>query len=705
MEHQLESDPALVDTDGDGLPDAVEWLIGTDPTKPDTDGDGVGDGHEDADHDGVNNLDEVNRGTVPTRADTDEDKLTDGKEHMLGTNPLVTDTDGDKVGDGTEVEIGSNPLVAETAFDVTRAVTGTPIAPSVRIRTLAGEQVSSFRVTPLPSDDRVMPSSIPGFLGQGYEFEVSGTFAEAEVTFTFDPAILPADGVPAIYTWDAQAQRLVELPGQHIEGNTVRATTRHFSKYILLNKTAFSSVWLYTFLETPDASQLHDGIDVVFALDSSGSMSWNDPANQRVAVAKDFVARLGLNDRGAVVDFDFVSAVRSGLTADKAALTAALDTIDAYGGTSITAGVSASLGVFASSSPSNASRPLRTVILLTDGQGDYDPALTQQAKDQGIVIYTVGLGSDVSVDLLTSIAQSTGGQFYPAAQATELSRVFASISNEADLLRDSDSDGVSDYYEKEMRAGHLVLGNGVPVGLMDPLDPDSDGDGLSDGREITVVTLDATPGGNKLVFVSLASHPLQKDTDGDGRPDPDDSRPLVFDSSELLIHQSANREGLRKEPDLANFQVPPTKLVADDLTFNDYTFDELQPLGADFAMANIPEGIIWWEFETLLQWGTLGASAGLGTSGQFQGRAQRRQRGQRDGLRQLRPGHVPAGRHQQGGGGVPPVGQLRRYRQAGDRGVNHDAPGLDRPPARPGRPGPELPLRSIQGHRQGLPNV
>lgn len=160
-----------------------------------------------------------------------------------------------------------------------------------------------------------------------------------------------------------------------------------------------------------------------------------------------------------------------------------------------------------------------------------------------------------------------------------------------------------------MRAGHLVLGNGVPVGLMDPLDPDSDGDGLSDGREITVVTLDATPGGNKLVFVSLASHPLQKDTDGDGRPDPDDSRPLVFDSSELLIHQSANREGLRKEPDLANFQVPPTKLVADDLTFNDYTFDELQPLGADFAMANIPEGIIWWEFETLLQWGTLGASA------------------------------------------------------------------------------------------------
>jgi hypothetical protein len=37
------SDPAQVDTDGDGLTDYQEYLLGTDPTKPDTDGDGLPD--------------------------------------------------------------------------------------------------------------------------------------------------------------------------------------------------------------------------------------------------------------------------------------------------------------------------------------------------------------------------------------------------------------------------------------------------------------------------------------------------------------------------------------------------------------------------------------------------------------------------------------------------------------------------------------
>lgn len=609
MERQLESEPTLVDTDGDGLSDAIEWLIGTDPTKPDSDGDGVGDGLEDADADGVNNLDEVAAGTAPLRADTDQDNLTDGRERELRTDPLQLDTDGDRVGDGAEFEIGSNPLVAEASFDVTRSVTGVPTGVSVRIGDLAGAQVNDFTVTRLSADDRVLPSTLPGFLDQGYDFDVSGTFSHAEIAFTFDPATLPPGAVPAIYTWDEAAQRLVEVADQRTEGNRVLATTTHFSRYILLNKTEFSKVWLYTFLEAPDSAQLHDGIDVVFALDSSGSMAWNDPTRQRVAVAKDFVAHLGPNDRGAVVDFDSYGSVPSGLSSDKELLSSALDTIDASGGTSISAGVSTSLGVFTSAAPGTATQPLRAVILLTDGEGSYDPALTQQAKDRGVVIYTVGLGDSVSVDLLTAIAQGTGGQFYPAAQASELARVFASISDEADLLRDSDSDGISDYHEKEMRAGHLVLGNGVAVGLMDPLNPDSDGDGLADGAELSVHTLDLTPGGSKLVFAKLTSHPLMPDTDGDGRRDPDDARPLVFDSSDMVIHQSANREGLRKEPDLNDFQVPPSQLVADDLTFNDYTYAELQPLGSTFAQADIPEGIIWWEFETILHWGTMGAGS------------------------------------------------------------------------------------------------
>ncbi len=36
----------IVDSDGDGLPDAVEILLGTNPNNPDTDGDTFSDGDE-----------------------------------------------------------------------------------------------------------------------------------------------------------------------------------------------------------------------------------------------------------------------------------------------------------------------------------------------------------------------------------------------------------------------------------------------------------------------------------------------------------------------------------------------------------------------------------------------------------------------------------------------------------------------------------
>jgi eukaryotic-like serine/threonine-protein kinase len=68
---------AFVDSDGDGLSDTQERLIGTDPMNPDTDGDG----------------------------------LTDGQEVLIyGTDPLRPDTSGDGINDGTAVATGIDPL-------------------------------------------------------------------------------------------------------------------------------------------------------------------------------------------------------------------------------------------------------------------------------------------------------------------------------------------------------------------------------------------------------------------------------------------------------------------------------------------------------------------------------------------------------------------------------------------------------------------
>ncbi len=109
------------DTDGDGLTDLEEALIGTDPRNPDTDDDGINDG------------DEIKLGTDPLNLDTDGDTLYDGGELIYGTDPLNPDTDGDGLSDGEEVYIyGTDPLNPDTDgdgindFDAVRGGTSIP---------------------------------------------------------------------------------------------------------------------------------------------------------------------------------------------------------------------------------------------------------------------------------------------------------------------------------------------------------------------------------------------------------------------------------------------------------------------------------------------------------------------------------------------------------------------------------------------------
>jgi hypothetical protein len=125
-----------VDTDHDGLTDAIEMQLGTDPTKADTDGDGISDGYEvtklhtsataaDSDHDGISDSIELAHGTDPTNPDTahigrldgtdgspdsDHDGLSDALEKILGTNPNSVDSDGDGITDGAEYQAHYNPL-------------------------------------------------------------------------------------------------------------------------------------------------------------------------------------------------------------------------------------------------------------------------------------------------------------------------------------------------------------------------------------------------------------------------------------------------------------------------------------------------------------------------------------------------------------------------------------------------------------------
>ena len=131
----LLTDPNNPDSDGDGLCDgavavggvcaAGEDLNGngridageTDPTLADTDGDGLSDGFEVANGFDPLDADEDSNGTVDSQDDFDSDGLGNAAEAMAGTDPNVPDTDDDGLLDGTE--LGTGLFTAEPAISTT----------------------------------------------------------------------------------------------------------------------------------------------------------------------------------------------------------------------------------------------------------------------------------------------------------------------------------------------------------------------------------------------------------------------------------------------------------------------------------------------------------------------------------------------------------------------------------------------------------
>lgn len=127
-ERELGTDPHVADTDGDGLEDCYEVVVfGTNPLVADTDGDGAPDGlelvygsdpfEEDSDGDGLDDGEEMAFGTNPVQRDTDEDGVDDADEIMAETDPCNPDTDGDGLDDGMELERETNPLSPDTDGD------------------------------------------------------------------------------------------------------------------------------------------------------------------------------------------------------------------------------------------------------------------------------------------------------------------------------------------------------------------------------------------------------------------------------------------------------------------------------------------------------------------------------------------------------------------------------------------------------------
>jgi Ca-activated chloride channel family protein len=192
-----------------------------------------------------------------------------------------------------------------------------------------------------------------------------------------------------------------------------------------------------------------EGLDIILALDTSGSMKAEDfnvglqPVN-RLQVAKGVIAEFVQKrpyDRIGVVVFGEEAFTQVPLTLDHATLVDMLEQVEIGVAGSQGTAVGTALAV-SSKRVKDLQSKEKIVVLLTDGQsnaGRISPMeAAQAAAALGIKVYTIGVGGErtgllsmlsegVDVEGLTAIAEATGGRFFRATSTQSLQQVYTTI--------------------------------------------------------------------------------------------------------------------------------------------------------------------------------------------------------------------------------------------------------------------------------------
>lgn len=202
------------------------------------------------------------------------------------------------------------------------------------------------------------------------------------------------------------------------------------------------------------------GIDIILALDVSGSMKLEDFKPNRLEVAKNVIKHFikkRINDRIGLVIFAGVSYTKIPLTTDYFVLLKILSNIStedvSKDGTAIGMGIASSINRLRKSKSKS-----KIIILLTDGannQGIISPLESSKlAKELNIKIYAVGIGNlnlpynqrsnVLNESLLKRISFLTGGKYFRADSESSLDEIFTIINR----LEKSNLD-IHDFYSYE----------------------------------------------------------------------------------------------------------------------------------------------------------------------------------------------------------------------------------------------------------------
>ena len=208
-----------------------------------------------------------------------------------------------------------------------------------------------------------------------------------------------------------------------------------------------------------------EGVNVVLAIDDSGSMSATDYQLTRLEAAKNaakiLIESLKPKDNVGIVVFESGATTASYLTPFKErAIQKLMDIKQRKGSTAIGDGLSLAIDM-ATSIPNKR----KVVILLSDGVNNAGVVSVGEAinfaKSEKIQVYTVGMGSEKPVALgydffgnpvyaqldektLTRIADETGGKYYKSVNRDTLNEIYGNIGK--NIKREWEDTSIKDWF-------------------------------------------------------------------------------------------------------------------------------------------------------------------------------------------------------------------------------------------------------------------
>lgn len=282
------------------------------------------------------------------------------------------------------------------------------------------------------------------------------TFANPELKWLF--LLLPL--LLGWYIWKSRLHNAALNVSSLTNFNGVKRSYKQYLRHILFVLRLSVLALLVVVVMRPQSRSSYknvktEGIDIVMALDISGSMLAKDFSPDRLEAAKevaqDFIDDRP-NDRIGLVIFSGESFTQCPLTTDHAVLKnlfSGIKTGMVADGTAIGNGLATAVGRVKDSNAKS-----KVVILLTDGvnnQGQIAPLMAAEiAQKFGVRVYTIGVGSmgkalapiaiypdgsyeygyvDVNIDekTLTEVASLTGGKYFRATDNDKLKDVYKEI--------------------------------------------------------------------------------------------------------------------------------------------------------------------------------------------------------------------------------------------------------------------------------------